>query len=451
IARLREACIILSPTTTIRNQWGERFTENFATDGGDYVSYDLRKLKPITSVTYQSLHAAVKRLTDEESGESYASLDLIGEIRKFGIKTVCLDEAHHLQNEWQRALEQFLSELKGEIKIIALTATPPYDAKTAEWNRYTDICGEIDEEIFVPELVKENSLCPHQDFIYFNYPTDEETASLAAYRRRAADALDELTSSNALVEAHDRFCDRKTDYEFLYNNTESLVCLLTLFKKAGYPYDKKTVRTLTCGDALPKATAERLSIAANYLINGDLLDDYRRNECINIFKRHGVIERGEIQLDLNDKLKKAIISSTGKLNSISDIVKSESENRRDKLRMLILTDYIKKDSLSMIGSEKSPDAVSIVSVFETVRRTGATVGALSGSLVVLPSSLSAPLKKEGADFTAAPLGDTGYSSYEFRAGNREKVRLVSRLFESGAITVLVGTKSLLGEGWDPHG
>ena len=92
---------------------------------------------------------------DEESGEDYAGLDLLAEIGRMGIGTICLDEAHHLQNEWQKSLESFLAALKGQVKVIALTATPPYDAKPNEWERYIGVCGEIDEEIFVPELVQQ--------------------------------------------------------------------------------------------------------------------------------------------------------------------------------------------------------------------------------------------------------------------------------------------------------
>ena len=33
-------------------------------------------------------------------------------MREFGIKTVCLDEAHHLKNEWQKALEKSITTAK---------------------------------------------------------------------------------------------------------------------------------------------------------------------------------------------------------------------------------------------------------------------------------------------------------------------------------------------------
>ena len=49
--------------------------------------------------------------------------------------------------------------------VIALTATPPYDSTAGQWKRYTDLCGPIDEEIFTRKLVREGSLCPHEDYV----------------------------------------------------------------------------------------------------------------------------------------------------------------------------------------------------------------------------------------------------------------------------------------------
>ena len=74
---------------------------------------------------------------------------------ELGVGTICLDEAHHLRSEWQRSLEALLDALEGKATVIALTATPPYDSSAAEWERYVRVCGPIDAEIFVPELVAE--------------------------------------------------------------------------------------------------------------------------------------------------------------------------------------------------------------------------------------------------------------------------------------------------------
>ena len=450
IRRLDAPCIILSPTTTIRNQWGERFTESFLgdTDSEQYLSYDLHRLSLLTSVTYQALHAAMKRTKDTEDGFDYSSLDLIAQVKQYGVKTICLDEAHHLQNEWQKALENFLAALEGEIKIIALTATPPYDAKPNEWKRYVGVCGEIDEEIFVPELVQQGTLCPHQDYLYFNYPTEAETADFKAYHERTISAMEEFRSSGFVETAYERLCALVEDYDFIYTHTKEIVAFLALCSEAKISVDKKLVRTLTSGNKLPSLDPEREELAVNFLLKGPLLTEAERNACLGIFKRYGVIERGEVALGLNEKLKKKLVSSVGKLKSIEAITRSEEEAKKEALRLLILTDFIKKESLSVIGSQSEPDSVSVVSVFETVRRTGVAVGALSGSLVILPASCADVLRNKNADFTASTLGNTGYCAYDFRADNREKVRLVGELFEQGIIRVLVGTKSLLGEGWD---
>ncbi|MDE6791250.1 MAG: DEAD/DEAH box helicase family protein, partial [Clostridia bacterium] len=88
IVRLKEPCLILSPTTTIRNQWGDRFAEHFLNGkhADEYISYDLKDPKPLTCVTYQALHAAVKRLKDNEDGEDYSSFDFFAEMEKHGVR-----------------------------------------------------------------------------------------------------------------------------------------------------------------------------------------------------------------------------------------------------------------------------------------------------------------------------------------------------------------------------
>ncbi len=44
---------------------------------------------------------------------------------------ICLDECHHLRSEWWAALEHFMHEMENAgVKVISLTATPPYDSTT---------------------------------------------------------------------------------------------------------------------------------------------------------------------------------------------------------------------------------------------------------------------------------------------------------------------------------
>jgi hypothetical protein len=38
------------------------------------------------------------------------------------------------------------------------------DVSPFEWQRYEELCGPVDAEVSVPELVLEGDLCPHQDY-----------------------------------------------------------------------------------------------------------------------------------------------------------------------------------------------------------------------------------------------------------------------------------------------
>lgn len=170
--------------------------------GEDFLSQNLKQPKAITVATYQALHSAMTRFqgmqedaevesgTDECLAETeteevdYSGFDLVAAMKEAGIEVLCLDECHHLRSEWWKALEDFKKQVDN-LKIIALTATPPYDSTPAMWTRYMNMCGEIDEEITIPELVKEGSLCPHQDYVYFNYPTKEEEQEVRRFQERS--------------------------------------------------------------------------------------------------------------------------------------------------------------------------------------------------------------------------------------------------------------------------
>lgn len=183
IARMRENALVLAPSVTIREQWKDRIVEGFLIEGlnpDDYISQDLKNPKAITIATYQALHSAMNRykgnldesakIEDDKDADDtimvsakeieevdYSEFDIVKTLKANKVGLMCLDECHHLRSEWWKALEELKNKMGG-LKVIALTATPPYDSNATMWNRYMNMCGEIDEEIAVPELVKEGSL-----------------------------------------------------------------------------------------------------------------------------------------------------------------------------------------------------------------------------------------------------------------------------------------------------
>lgn len=449
IRRIGEPAIVFSPTTAIRQQWGERFKELFVKDQTQFeelFSNDLHNVRLLNSITYQALYTAIEKVSSEEDGDIDCSdVDLFQTMKAYGIKTICLDEAHHLKNEWQKALEKFIAQLDQDVKLISLTATPPYDSEGSEWNRYCSICGEIDEEIFVPELVGQNTLCPHQDYIYFNYPTPKEAEAFREYKKRANDAVDEIGKLSFMEELCQQV-NQNRNYEVLFADAKEYIALLVLFHHYGMEIKHRLVRELTTKNALPSYSPKYAEVAIQFLLDSELLSEEQKQEMIAILKTHMVYHKRKVSLFLNEKLKRTLISSVGKLQSIKQIVRSEFASMGADLRLLVLTDYIKKESVTKIATTEEFDSINVVSIFEIIRRENLDVkiGVLSGSLVILPETTDLSSVKHNS----TKISGTEYCVVELAGENHQAVNFVGKLFERGELQVLVGTKSLLGEGWD---
>lgn len=457
IRRLNEKALVLTPSITIWEQWVARIAEAFLCEGmdpDDYLSQSLKEPKAITVATYQSLHSAMTRGKDtgEDTGEvsadgeidtddtsnaasvstaganstgkteDYKEFDLVATMKAAGIGVLCLDECHHLRSEWWKALEDFKNQL-GNVRIIALTATPPYDSTPAMWNRYMNMCGEIDEEITIPELVKEGSLCPHQDYVYFNYPTKEEEQEVKSFEERSRAMVAELKQDTQLwqtmlgnpvapamtVDAMEQLLQ-----EFLYDDTDA------------YPCEK----------------------------------EYRES-VIDRLKSQGLIDKKKVMLAANPAVEKMLTTSLGKCNSIRDIVFHEYAATGKELRLLVLTDYIRKEHEKNIGDpQKDVTALGVLPFFEMLRRENEAqkkdirLGVLCGTIVIIPAEAREALEREIADtgkVNFAPVGNLGDKDYikvtavgdaHFLTG------AVTNIFTKGYMQVLIGTKSLLGEGWD---
>lgn len=478
IRRLGAPCLILSPSITIRQQWLTRITEGFLSPQNcppHLLSNDLRQMGTITAITYQALYSAMKHyrgeLTEEEASSEeiseseavdFENFDIFDAIKSAGVKTICLDEAHHLRSEWWKALESFLKELRG-ITVIALTATPPYDSTPAQWKRYIDLCGPIDEEIFTPELVREGSLCPHEDYIYFNWPTKEEREAVEAHHKTVRQLTDRLLSDGSLTEmiASHKGLSMPEEYsdQFL-ENPQYFSSLLIFCESQGIslpPYLKELIGEKGKLPALTDAWLEILlqgflyDDAASYSVS-----DSERQKLARELKEAGCIHRKKVTLTQTDALQKLLVKSQGKLESIRKITEAEYQSLGSGLRLLILCDYIKKDMLPLLGTEREMKAeIGAVPIFEYLRRNGTPalrLGCLSGSVILLPMDtekrITELLIQRQCEGTLSPISGTIYGQLHIKGKGTHVVAAVTDLLREGAINTLIGTKSLLGEGWD---
>jgi len=105
------------------------------------------------------------------------------------------------------------------------------------------------------------------------------------------------------------------------------------------------------------------------------------------------------------------------------------------------------------------NSIGIVPIFEILRKEqieGCHIGVISGTLMILPNDSLEPLKlllKENQIqekyAKIKSLSTDNYFELELTGeSNKQKVSIISTLFRMGEINVLIGTKSLLGEGWD---
>lgn len=484
--RMGEPALVLAPSITIREQWVTRIVEAFLCDGvnaGEYLSQDLKRPKSITVVTYQALHSAMTRykgsLSEGEEAEGsrradaeasrkedvdYSDFDLLDTVRAAGIRVLCLDECHHLRSEWWKALEEFKKEL-GEPKIIALTATPPYDSTPALWDRYMNMCGEIDEEITIPELVKEGSLCPHQDFVYFNYPTAEETAEVEKFRERGRNRQELLMQDDELlkcIQSHGSLKGLAATDKLL--DKPSYFASLLIYLQARQVTVPSHLKRLLGAKRLPDMEPKWME----QLLQGFLYEDADAYQCGGEYreqleaalKSEGLIEKRKVSLTVNGDIEKLLISSKGKCKSIRDIVAHEYGNMGKQLRLLVLTDYIRKEYEKAAGDlEKDVNALGVLPFFEQLRRentgrSGLRLGVLCGTIVIIPAEAKAALEEAVGDAgkitfsSVGKLEEQDYLKVTAVGDNHFLTGAVTDIFTKGYMQVLIGTKSLLGEGWD---
>jgi len=214
--RLDNPTLIVAPTLAIKQQWKERFAELFL--GGkqpEWLSMDIAQPDFITVTTYQALHSVYQEKKTSEEAEEEAADDVECKtdqepvetdrarvqqnLEKFGFGTLILDEAHHLRTAWWKSMMTLRNALH-DVHVVALTATPPLDVSALEWKRYEELCGPIDLEISVPELVKEKELCPHQDYVHFSAPVGEELKMILRFREEVDQFVEALFADGHLEE-----------------------------------------------------------------------------------------------------------------------------------------------------------------------------------------------------------------------------------------------------------
>lgn len=471
--RLNKPTLILAPTIAIRNQWIQRFCELFlqTTQKPEWITTDICHPAFLTVSTYQGLHAACNNGADDENNCATAKTaksdlkSIVQNCQTQGIEVIIVDEAHHLKNEWWRTLDKLKSALNPI--IVGLTATPPYDVTASEWQRYIELNGAIDAEISVPELVAEGDLCPHQDYAYITFPSEKEHRLITDFRQNIDTLFHEISADSTLCEAienHPVWLNPTQHLEWIYTNLAVYSSML-IFLKFNQKEIQKTHLTVI-GDKhfnVPPLDYEWMETLLRFYLykETEFAEHYQthREHLIHRLRRYGVIEQRELNFRYNRKITGMLTSSISKLDAIQEIVNFEYSNLKQTTRMVILADFIRKEFLvNAPENTMELNRIGVIPIFEKLRRQNPEemkIGVLTGSVIILPRVAFPQLQQIAAienipeiAYTTLPFASDYVFIHQTEQTKSALVYLITQLFQEGEIEVLIGTKSLLGEGWD---
>lgn len=474
--RLNEPTLIIAPTIAIRNQWVQRFTELFLQTENipSWISTNIKEPQFMTVTTYQGLHALFqkRKISDSNSGNMEDNIEENEHTfdwkereeaqRRFfqqNFRTLILDEAHHLRTSWWKTVISIKEKLIYPT-TVALTATPPYDVGKAEWDKYMELCGPIDEEIEVAALVKEGDLCPHQDYVWMSSPTNKEKGPIENFHQQAKNLLNDILHNKNFInfiESHpwmnkDEYIEEKLD------NYQAFISMIIFLKEVGSPAWKIPFQLI--GDKeekLPDFDLEWLEQLLTFLLYKDPSVNTKEEPLINIRKtlsNIGALDRGKVRLITTKAMERTLLQSASKLDSIVNIVTLEKQSQKDALRLVVLADYIYRNDLpSKKSEERSLHRLGVIPIFEKIRREigeQCQLGVLTGSIVIIPKSAVDLLNEFSINFQVKPLShDERYMMLETNTSAKQHVvTIITEIFSKGAIDVLIGTTALLGEGWD---
>jgi len=454
VLRMGKKALILTPRTTIRDQWimtlGDMFLED-QTQLAQFVSNQPESIRLLNCLTYQSVHSALINKCSKKSDDQF-----IDQISNAGVRTLVLDEAHHLTQAWGSAVEKILSAIP-DMQVIALTATPPYDYDDKDWQKFVDICGQIDAEISVPELVQQDNLCPHQDYVIHNHLEEQETEDISSYRTELSKVIDDLILSEpmktALV-AQIASLERGEPDESITG--ECIVACNHLAKKAGLIDSELSILSSAAGsERLNVSDAKALDQFLAHALRPQASTDEARalkRLVLDQSEKLGIYEDGGFNFENPPFIQDKLVFSASKISSVASICEFECEQQKQRTRICILCDRICDDAL-LVHTDQGTNEFGVVPIFKKIEpifeHYQLNLAVLTGRLIIIPSDLLGESEQED-DCELIAIFDRTYQLIKATGGDEksEMVQTVTSLFNEGKIHCLVGTAGLLGEGWN---
>jgi superfamily II DNA or RNA helicase len=505
--RVGRPTLVLSPTTAIQAQWLEewgRFSPATVPASGEPD-----QSAGLTAVTYQALcvldpgdgatphersrrRALIARGGDQD--EVLALLHpngraIVDRMAAAGPITLVLDECHHLLRLWGHLLEAVIEQLgAATTTVVGLTATPPSDLGAREATLYRSLFGHgADFGVVTPAVVREGFLAPYQELALLVQPTPAERQYIDGQQARFEALVQDL-------QRHD-FASRPFSAWFARrvldpSSQDGAPVAWSVIERDEPDLAQAALRLQWSRGAQPPRGAlyreqhRRAPEAADWiaLLEGfvtDVLDasedplDAQARERIRLalpavgyqLTRRGI----RASASVTDRV---LALSASKVDGVASILETELAVLRDSLRALVLCDFetAGRDVGARLRGVLDPGAGSAALLLrsllgrtpardlEPVLVTGRSVASSRATAQALVEFAAAALPDVplvvGDDLpeTASLDWDDPVVIRSDHPGwtSRGWVPLVTAFFEAGRTRCLVGTRALLGEGWDSH-
>lgn len=400
-------------------------------------------------------------------------------LRAGGVRTVVLDECHHLASLWGYVVRTVVEEL-GDVHLVGLTATPPGELTTEEARLYDHLLGPVDFTVPTPAVVRERYLAPFQELAWFTRPLDAEAAWLADHDERFRELItalhDDLPGPVSFPEwVTTRMRDRG-------RGPDDAQVAWAAFQRRRPALARAGARFLgSAGLALPPGVPRGEGYREEPTLDDwlALLEDYALR-CLGADPSPAAAERydgiaaalRELGFTLTRRgvrrgtsdVDRLLTNSAAKSIALTEVVAAEYAARGTAIRALVLTDTERPAAVPADGpagvlrpdAGSAPEAVRALAAdvrtapLRPLLVSGRGLRCAADDATTLLAALAAHAPPDLAGWRAEPAGD-GLVRLDAAGGGwtpRVWVPLATQAFTAGATQLLVGTRALLGEGWD---
>ena len=458
---------MLSPNTAIQGQW-VRGWEAF--EGPPVpIGTDRDLSAAVTSLTYQSL-AVFDAEADQEDPPT-SELErlhengraLIAALQEAGPITLVLDECHHLLEVWGRLLAEILEELP-EATVLGLTATPPDTLGPEQAELVAELFGDIVYATSIPAVVREGHLAPFLDLIWLTAPSAAEADWLAGQAERFAELTTQLLdpgfgSTPFLVWADLRFRG-EVPFARIAAKQPALADAALRLAHAGLV---RLPDDVARGEAhAHPPTADDWAVLIDDWYDACIVDsvDDRDQDVREALKRalpaigfqltRNGIRRGRTAVD------RVLARSAAKSAALVEIVAAEHRSLGDRMGMLVICDHeeaaatVSADLAGVLQDRAGSARLALAQLLADPATSGLGPLMVTGKTVAAAPAVLERLRGEAGTpglVVSEPDAD-GIAELTGSWTSRQWVRAVTDFFTAGRCQALIGTRALLGEGWD---